>query len=129
MKTGRLYSLALFMLLMICSSLLFSQNSVLKEVDVQLCGKSSGEITRSEISENAIITCVPSDYIVKSFDFSISRKGDLIAYTGTGNKLTEQMLSIIMISEQGEKFIIENIIAEKPGVSKRKLAAVIFSIK
>jgi hypothetical protein len=114
---------------MITSSLLFSQNSVVKDVDVQLCGKSFGEISKSEISENATLTCIPSDYIVKSFDFSISRKGDLIVYTATGNKLTEQILSIIKISESGEKFIIENIIAEKPDVPKRKLIALIFTLK
>ena len=72
---------------------------------------------------------MPSDYIVKSFDFSIFRKGDLIAFTGTGNKLSEQMLSIIKNSEQGEKFIIENIVAEKSDTSKVKLGDMVFSLK
>jgi hypothetical protein len=129
MKTRKLYSIAIFTMLIISSPSLFSQNSVVKDVVAQLSGKCSGEISKSELSKNATIICVPSDYIVKSFVFSIAQKGDIYELNCTGNILNEQVLSFIKASEVGEKFIIENIIAEKPGTPETKLAPMVFTLK
>ena len=129
MKTRKMYSIVLFSLLMFAGSALFSQVSVVKNPDVWLWGKSGGEITKSEMVNDASLTCVPADYIVTSFNFSLSMKGDLIVYSITGNKLSEQILSVLKSVAPGEKFIIEEIMAEKPGERKQKLAAMIFTIK
>lgn len=129
MKPRGLYFIALFSLLMLTGSTLFSQVSVVKNPDVLLWGKSGGEIAKSEMSDDATITCVPDDYSVTSFDFDLNIKGDIMVYSVTGNKLSEQILSALKNLAPGEKFIIENIMAEKPGEQKQKLAAMIFILK
>jgi hypothetical protein len=129
MRTKQMYSVALIAMLLFNCSTLFSQNSEVKDVFAQLAGKSSGEITKNEILKDGSITCFPSDCIVTSFTFSISRRGDIIEYQTKGNKLSELIMAIIKSSDPGEKFIIESIEAEKPDATKIKLPALVFTIK
>lgn len=90
-----------------------------------LAGKSSGAFFKSEIVASPYITIMLENfyfdvrYTVVSFTFTCKNaSGDLIDIPGSGNMLNAQMISMIQSSRRGDRFWIEDIIAQGPTGAK-----------
>ena len=90
-----------------------------------LAGKSSGTFMKSEIVASPYITIMLENfyfdvrYTVVSFTFTCKNaSGDLIDIRSSGNILNAQMISMIQSSRRGDRFWIEDIIAQGPSGTK-----------
>ncbi len=84
----------------------------------------------------AIIPQMPEDFEfelnfeITKFDFvATQRGGDMFTRQGTGNRLTDDMLSFIRNSRRGDKIWLENIYAKGPDGSSRRLGTINLTIR
>lgn len=76
------------------------------------------------LAAGAIIPRMPRDFDfdlyfeITSFEFVSVRKGDIIRYTGKGNKLAPEMLDFIKAATRGDNIWLEDIRATGPGGSR-----------
>jgi len=100
-------------------------------------GSDGGKINKNLlVTAGAIIPQMPEDFEfelnfeITKFDFvARQRNGDLITLQGSGNRLSEDMLSRIRNSRRDDKIWLENIYAKGPDGSSRKLNAINLTIK
>ncbi|NVO20425.1 MAG: gliding motility protein GldM [Bacteroidetes bacterium] len=94
-----------------------------------------GAVGREMLLASSLIPRMPADFdfdlnfIITSYTFSGNRKGDVIDYKGTGNKLTEEMRSFIRECKRGSKVSFEDIYAKGPDGKNRKLNPIVISIQ
>ncbi len=100
------------------------------ELKATISSISSGDMSKEILLETGLIECSNTSYEIVYFNFSILREnGDLIAYYGRGNTLTESMKAEIKSLKPGTKVVFDEIGA-KSGVNKTiKLPAIVLILK
>jgi len=100
-------------------------------------GTDGGPINKNLlITAAAIIPQMPDDfefeinYEITKFDFvATQRGGDMFTRQGSGNRLTDEMLTFIRNSRRGDKIWLENIYAKGPDGSTRRLGTINLTIQ
>ncbi|MCF8303846.1 MAG: gliding motility protein GldM [Bacteroidales bacterium] len=84
-----------------------------------------GQVSKEALmAAGAIIPRMPRDFDfdlyfeITSFEFVSVRQGDIVRYTGNGNKLSPEMLDFIESASNGDKIWLEDIRATGPGGSR-----------
>jgi len=101
----------------------------------EIAGMVEGSIEKNTLLAAGAIIPVMRDFEfelffeVKSFRMTTIIGGDGISKRGTGNRLTEEMVSIIKSARAGQKFFFENIQAEGPDKIPRSLNPISLEIK
>jgi gliding motility-associated protein GldM len=94
-----------------------------------------GPVAREMLLASAIIPRMPADFefdlnfVITSFTFSGNRKGDVVDYKGTGNRLTDEMRTFIRECKRGAKVSFEDIYAKGPDGKSRRLNPIVISIQ
>jgi len=94
-----------------------------------------GVVAREILTASALIPRMPADFdfdlnfVITSFTFSGNRKGDVIDYKGTGNRLTEEMRTFIKECKRGSKVSFEDIYAKGPDGKNRKLNSIVITVQ
>lgn len=94
-----------------------------------------GVVAREILTASALIPRMPADFdfdlnfVITSYTFSGNRKGDVIDYKGTGNKLTEEMRTFIKECKRGSKVSFEDIYAKGPDGKNRKLNSIVITVQ
>ncbi len=91
-----------------------------------IAGVSGGPIDRNRLlAAPAIIPSMPADFEfdlsfeITSFSFVATRAGDIIEFQGRGNRLTDEMRTVIQNARRGDRIWLENISAVGPDGSRR----------
>jgi gliding motility-associated protein GldM len=100
-------------------------------------GTDGGSINKNLlVTAAAIIPQMPEDFEfelnfeITKFDFvATQRGGDMFTRQGSGNRLTEEMLTFIRNSRRGDKIWLENIYAKGPDGSSRRLGTINLTIQ
>lgn len=94
-----------------------------------------GIVAREMLGASALIPRMPADFDfdlnfqITSYTFSGNRKGDVIDYKGTGNRLTEEMRTFIKECKRGSKISFEDIYAKGPDGKNRKLNPIVITVQ
>jgi gliding motility-associated protein GldM len=94
-----------------------------------------GTVGREMLMASALIPRMPADFdfdlnfVITSFTFSGNRKGDVIDYKGTGNRLTEDMKNFIRECKTRSKIFFEDIYAKGPDGKNRKLNSIVLTVQ
>lgn len=101
-----------------------------------IAGISGGNIDRSRLlAATAIIPTMPVDFEfdlsfhITSFEFVATRAGDIFQRPGSGNRLTEEMITYIQNSRRGDRIWLENIYARGPEGGTRRLGTINLTIQ
>jgi gliding motility-associated protein GldM len=101
-----------------------------------IAGISGGNIDRSRLlAATAIIPTMPADFEfdlnfqITSFEFVATRAGDIFQRPGTGNRMTDEMISYIQNARRGDRIWLENIYARGPDGGTRRLGTINLTIQ
>ena len=101
-----------------------------------IAGITGGNIERSRLlAATAIIPTMPADFEfdlnfqITSFEFVATRAGDIFQRSGTGNRLTEEMINYIQNARRGDRVWLENIYARGPDGGTRRLGTINLTIQ
>jgi gliding motility-associated protein GldM len=101
----------------------------------QIAGQMEGGIEKNTLLAAGAIIPVMRDFEfelffeVKSFRMTTIVGGDGISKRANGNRLTEEMISMVQSARKGQKFFFENITAEGPDKIPRSLNPISLEIK
>lgn len=101
----------------------------------EIAGQVEGGIDKSTLLAAGAIIPVMRDFEfelffeVRSFRMTTIVGGDGISKRGTGNRFSEEMISLIQNARKGQKFFFENIQAEGPDKIPRSLSPISLEIK
>ena len=101
----------------------------------EIAGQVEGAIDKSTLLAAGAIIPVMRDFEfelffeVKSFRMTTIVGGDGISKRGTGNRFSDEMISMIQGARKGQKFFFENIQAEGPDKIPRSLSPISLEIK
>ncbi len=101
----------------------------------EIAGQVEGAIDKSTLLAAGAIIPVMRDFEfelffeVKSFRMTTIVGGDGISKRGTGNRFSDEMISMIQNARKGQKFFFENIQAEGPDKIPRSLSPISLEIK
>lgn len=116
-------------ILSIYCSTLSAQKSGSIELKATIAGFSGGEISKDLLLKNTEILCSDPKFKVVSFNLSLSRYGDVIDFSGTGNKLSDEMKETIKNTKVGNKISIEKIVGKNESGEEIKLPFIILTLK
>jgi uncharacterized protein (TIGR02145 family) len=98
-------------------------------------GKSMGSVTRNQALEAGVLEAELKDFLwdlkfeIESFTFMISKdNGDTVTIPATGNKLTDEMISLMSDFKRGESVIFKDIKAKGPDGGIKELNPLILKI-
>jgi gliding motility-associated protein GldM len=101
-----------------------------------IAGITGGNVDRSRLlAATAIIPTMPADFEfdlnfqITSFEFVATRAGDIFQRPGTGNRLTEEMITYIQNARRGDRVWLENIYARGPDGGTRRLGTINLTIQ
>ena len=101
----------------------------------EVAGQVEGAIDKNTLLAAGAIIPVMRDFEfelffeVKSFRMTTIVGGDGISKRGNGNRLTDEMISLIQSARKGQKIFFENIQAEGPDKIPRSLNPITLEIK
>jgi len=101
----------------------------------EIAGQVEGSIDKSTLLAAGAIIPVMRDFEfelffeVKSFRMTTIVGGDGISKRGNGNRLSDEMISMVQSARKGQKFFFENIQAEGPDKIPRSLNPISLEIK
>lgn len=101
----------------------------------EIAGQVEGSIEKNTLLAAGAIIPVMRDFEfelffeVKSFRMTTIVGGDGVSKRGNGNRLTDEMISMIQNARKGQKFFFENIQAEGPDKIPRSLNPISLEIK
>lgn len=111
-----------------CSTL-SAQKSGSSDLKATIAGISGGEISKDLLLKDAELLCSDPKFKVVSFNLSLSRYGDVIDFSGTGNRLSEEMKEAIKTIKVGSKISIEKIVGKNDSGEEIKLPFIILTLK
>jgi hypothetical protein len=108
---------------------LTAQKPTSTELKAIIAGISSGDISKDLLLKTGEISCTDPNFKVISFTLSLSRKNDIIDFSGNGYHLSVQMKDAINGIDPNNKISIEKIIAKNEKGEEIHLPAMVLILK
>jgi hypothetical protein len=99
-----------------------------------LAGKENGSVSKNEVLQSGALETELKDFLwdlkfeIRSFNFLYSKNGSNQEISATGNKLTDEMKSIISNLQPGQNIIFKDIKAIGPDNNYRDISPLILAI-
>ena len=116
-------------ILSIFCSPLSAQKSGITDLKSTIAGLSGGEISKDLLLKDAELLCSDPKFKVVAFNLSLSRYGDVIDFSGTGNRLSGEMKEALKTIKVGSKISFEKIVGKNESAEEVKLPSIILTLK
>lgn len=125
----KIFILAIGSFILLFNLSLKAQNPGINELTASIAGISKGEIALKDLLETGEIKCSDSDFIITSFTVAFERKGDILEFKVSGNKLTTVIKDLIKTQVIGSRLAIEKIDAKSTDGTNIKLPDMFLTLK